>query len=180
MCASEHSVSGQEVPCFNTEGTGEGKVEEMARRTGTRSQSTTPTLRCLLKFQNSGSTTSVSRAEEHAPKPVFTSYLLVAARTALLPLKRQDRPVGSPRPSKKPFITASREGADLIELRSHSLRHLTVLIQPHRVRLILLLIVYQPFFDRPYRCPHPRAHLPPSFPAVRLNTVSAGSVSACR
>lgn len=115
-------------------------------------------------------------------EPVFTSYLLVTACMALLPLKRQDRPVrlGSPRPSKNPFIMASREGAYLIELRSHSLGHLTVLIQPHRVCLILLLIVYQPLFDRPYRCPHPRAHLPPSFPAVQLNTVSAGSVSACR
>lgn len=114
-------------------------------------------------------------------KPMFTSYLLVAACTAL-PLKRQDRPVrlGSARPSKNPFITASREGAYLIELRSHNPRHLTVLIQPHRVRLILLLIVYQALFDRPYRCPRPRAHLPPSFPAVHLNTVSAGSVSACR
>lgn len=45
-------------------------------------------------------------------KSVFICNPLVAACTALFPIKRQDRPVclGSVWPSKNPFIAASGEG----------------------------------------------------------------------
>lgn len=94
---------------------------------------------------------------------MFISKLLVAACTALLPIKRQDRPVslGPVWPSKSPIYRRIWRGAYLIkELKPGT---------PHNpnpaplVLLILLLIVYLLLFDEALQVSHPQTHLLPYY-----------------
>lgn len=85
--------------------------------------------------------------------PVFTSRPLAAACSKLLPRRRQDGSVGlgSVRPSKSPFISASGGGlSDKAEAPQSGTPHCP---NPSPLLLlILLLIVSLPPFDEPHRC----------------------------